>query len=185
MIAILAATEESCTQTTYRHVFQFQQALEEQNPDDPTVLGVLDTAREDVVQFLGEQTLRTALVDPADVAVRLTRLNPPSSALLHPVWYNDHPDLSQLRIIPLLTVDQVAGTVEVYTDATGLPGDCISLRARLTSTAPLDVSPAPITDDMLKLKLQLLHYLSIANLARHAPATADDTFPPPRHHREN
>ena len=105
MIAVLEAAEESRTQTTYRHVFQFLRALEEQNPDDPTVHGVLDAAREDVVQFLGEHTLRTALVDPADIVVRLTRLNTPNSALLHTVWYNDHPDLFQDRIIPLLTED--------------------------------------------------------------------------------
>ena len=126
----------------------------------------------------------SVIIDPADIVVRLTRLNTPSSALLHTVWYNEHPDLLQGRIIPLLTADQAACTVEVYADATDLPGDCISLRARLTSTATLDFSPAPITDDMLKLKLQLLRYLRIANLARHTPPLPT-TRSPPSHHRAN
>lgn len=117
-------------------------------------------------------------MDPADVtaAVRLTRLKTPCSALLHAVRYNRHPYLFQDSCVPVLTADQAAGAVEVYADAIDLPRDCISLRARLTSTAPPDVTPTPITDDIFQLNLQLLRYLRITNLAHHVPATADDVL---------
>ena len=178
---LLATVTAACEKSSHRHVFRFLDALADEQPDHHMGFEVLTAAKADVVEFFGEHTLRAAGVDPDTIDLHLTHLNTPTSTLLHTVWYHDQPDEVQDRLVPLLTEDQAEGTVEVFAGAADLSSDTISLRARLVSTAPPGVATPPFTEDMLRLKLQVLRYLRIANLARHVPATADPVpapYPP-------
>ena len=147
---LLATVTAACEKSAHRHVFQFLDALVEEQPDYPMGLEVLTAAQADVMEFFGEHNLRAAGVDPDTIDLDLTHLNTPTSTLLHTVWYHDQPDQVQDRLIPLLTEDQAKGTVDVFADVADLPSDIVSPRARLVSTAPPpEVETPPFTEDVL------------------------------------
>ena len=171
---LFVAAEAPRQKSAHHHVFQHLEALVNSSPTTlwPTVLGVLDAAHADVVELTlyGKHTLRAAKVNPEAIALHLTRLNTPTSTLLHTVWCHEQADQVQDRLICLRTEDQADGTVEVFADAPDIPWDTVSLHTWLVSTATPEATLSPITDAMLLLKLQIIRYQRNTNTARHVPA---------------